>query len=99
MPSTLSRRGRMKPVPRTYCPPIVTLRSSISTTPPVPSGPNIGRLELDQHRVDLIEHGGLPIDAVGDENVARGIEADHKNVRPQIPFATLPFGNSEIERH
>src|SRR5262249_48046493 len=29
----------------------------------------------------------------------RGIEADHKNVRPQIPFATLPVGNSEIERH
>ena len=34
----------------------------------------------------------------GIENVARGIEADDKNVRPQIPFATLPFGRAEIDR-
>src|SRR5262249_49146968 len=52
---------------------------------------------VDQHSVDPREHGGLPIDAVGNENVARGIVANRKNVRPQIPLATLPFGNSEIE--
>ena len=30
--------------------------------------------------------------------MALGVEADHKNIRPQAPYATLPFGIAEIDR-
>ena len=53
---------------------------------------------VDEHRVGPFEHAGLPVDAVGNEDVARGIEADHKNIRPHAPFAALPFGKAEIDR-
>ena len=89
----------MKPVPSTYCPPIVTLRSPISTTRPVSSGPNIGRVvAIDENRVDPLEDTGLPVDAVGSEDMALRVEADHENIRPHASFATLPFGKAEIDR-
>src|SRR5262249_3501028 len=51
-----------------------------------------------EYRVGAMERIRLPVDAGGAENLARRVKADHKDIGPQGPLATLPFRKTEIDR-